>query len=227
MLPDAIIIGDSHSNALKAGCDAHGLTTEILRFSGNFWHSNHILFHAQHGIWVRGLPVQQKQILDLRERLGGLSIINAQVPVIAAMAYHLGRIVPPFGFNGHVTHAEKFAADPKALYASQALVDAYVEPLRDGHIRMARRMGRFGNMTLVVPPNMFAKSNYVTFADTLTRKLRAAGVRVFDPAADICPDGASVPADLMAADGVHGNDRYGAQVIGLMVQRGLIGRKAA
>lgn len=227
MLPDLIVIGDSHSNALKAGCDAHGLTAELLRFSGNFWHAGHILFHGQHGIWVRGLPAAQRQILDLRARLGGLSLINAQVPIIAAMGFHLGRMVPPFGFNNHVTQAGAFDADPESHYASAALVEAYAAPLREGHIRMARRMARFGNMTLVVPPNIHPGTNYVTFARVLTQKMQAAGVPVFDPTPDLCPDGQSLPNALVAPDRVHGNEQYGAEVIGLMIARGLIKRKAA
>jgi hypothetical protein len=227
MLPDAIIIGDSHSDALKAGCDAKGLTTEILRFSGNLWHAGRVSFHRQHGIWVRGNPAGQKRILDLRERFGGLSLISAEVPVIAAMGFHLGRLVPPFGFNRHVTDATGFTADPDSLFASPALVEAYVGSLRTGQIRMAQRMARFGNMTLVVPPKPARRPNYVVIADALAGQLRAAGLRVFDPGIELGAADQTLPDDLWAADGVHGNERYGTAVITLMMEGGLVGHRAA
>ncbi|MDT8854185.1 hypothetical protein RNZ50_03870 [Paracoccaceae bacterium Fryx2] len=222
MLPDLLVIGDSHSDALADGCAAHGLRVEMLRFSGNIWHSGQVVFHAQHGIWVRGLPGMQKQVLALRERLGGRSVISADVPVLAAMGYHMGRIVPPFSANGHVTDAADFAADAGSAYVSRAMVGAYVDAFRANHVRLARRMSRHGNMTLVAPPHAFARRNFPAFAEALTGRMRAAGVRVFDPAPELCPPGAPLDADYLLPDGVHGNARYGAAVIGLLLQRGLI-----
>ena len=76
MLPDVVIIGDSHSSALLAGCEAHGLSAEVARFSGNLWHAGKLMFHGQHGIWPRGLPALQAQILAIRDRLGGRSLVS-------------------------------------------------------------------------------------------------------------------------------------------------------
>lgn len=227
MLPDGLIIGDSHCTALKAGCDAHGLQTDMLRFSGNFWHSGHVLFHAQHGVWVRGLPAMQAHILAMREKFGGRSLISRDIPVIASMGYHMGRIVPPFGMNGHVTAAEAFAADPDSSYASDALVDAYVAEFRAGHIRMAQRMARNSPMVMVVPPRLFPGSNYDRFTQVLSRRLASVGVRLFDPAQTLFADRQGLAADYITPDGVHGNDRYGAEVIGQMIAQGLIGKRAA
>lgn len=226
MLPDVIIIGDSHANAIAAGCAALGIRAELLRFSGNFWHSGHVMFHGQHGIWVRGLPDMQTGILQLRERLGGRSVLSRDVPVIACMGYHLGRIVPPFGFNGHVTGAAAFVADPAASYASQALTDAYVDAVRAGHIRMAQRMARHCALQVVVPPRLFAGSNYDRFADVITTRMRAAGVQVCDPSAALFA-GQGLPADYISADGVHGNERYGTEAVGLLIAQGALGKRAA
>ena len=226
MLPDVIIIGDSHSNAILAGCTAHGIRAEMARFSGNFWHAGHVHFNAQHGIWVRGLADLQKGILDLRERLGGRSLLSRDVPVIGCFAYHLGRIVPPFGFNNHVTDAAGFAADPQASYASRAMVEAAVEEARAGHIRLVQRMARHCDLTMVVPPDLFPASNYTRFSDAISRRIRAAGVRLCDPSAQLFA-GKGLGADYIYADGVHGNERYGTEAVGLMLAEGLLARRAA
>ena len=227
MLPDLLVIGDSHSNALLAGCRAHGLTAEMLRFSGNFWHSGHVVFHREHGIWVRRIAAQQQLVIDLRARLGGRSVIGPDVPILATMGYHLGRIVPPFGTNNHVSDAESFADDPTSHYASVALVDAYVEQTRASHIQLARRMSRHGNMTLVAPPKVFGRSNYHAVADAVSRRMRAAGVRLYDPSEDLFAGGEALASDYLSEDGVHGNDRYGAEVVGRLIAHGLIAKRAA
>ena len=40
-------------------------------------------------------------------------------------------------------------------------------------------------------------------------------------------DRQGLAADYITPDGVHGNDRYGAEVIGQMIAQGLIGKRAA
>ena len=226
-LPDAIIIGDSHSNTLVAGCAANWLRVEMLRLSGNFWHSGSVFFHGRHGVWTRGLATAQAEILELRERLGGLSLISPEVPVIAAMGFHLGRIVPPFGVNGHVTDAATFAADPTAAYASAAMVDAMAMHFRGPHIQMAQRMSRHGNMVLVVPPRLFPGSNYDRFTAAIAARMTAAGVRLFDPSREMFGSEQGLPPELAAPDGVHGNDSYGVRAIKLMLDQGLIAKRAA
>lgn len=227
MLPDAIIIGDSHSNALQAGCAAHGLRVEMLQLSGNFWHGGNVFYHRRHGVWVKGLAAVQAQILALRERLGGRSLINPEVPVIAAMGYHLGRLVPPFGIHGHLTNAAGFAADPDSAYASQAMVDATVDHYRGGHIGMARRMARHGNMVLVTPPRLFPGTSYDQFASAISARMTAAGVRVLDPSAELFGPDRGLPAAMAAADGVHGNEAYGGAVVKLLLDQGSIRSRAA
>ncbi len=227
MLPDVLVIGDSHTTALMAGCQAHGLQAEMLRFSGNFWHSGHVQFHPQHGVWVRRSKAMQQQIMDVRDRLGGRSLVSRDIPILGSMAFNLGRIVPPFGFNRHVTDAGSFAEDTESSYASQALVSAYVDATRGPQFLMVRRMARLASLTLVVPPKLRVRSNYATFSDTIAARLRASGVRLFDPSATLCNEGEALQAQYLAPDGLHGNTDYGSAVIGLMLSEGLIMRRGA
>lgn len=225
-LPDLLIIGDSHSNALVDGCKAHGLSVEMLRFSGNFWHAGDISFHADHGLWIAKPPNQQQQILDLRKRLGGRSVLSPDIPILASLGYHLGRIVPPFGLHGHVTDTRHFAADVTTSYASQALTDAYLGAFRGGHVRLARRMAQAAPMIIVAPPLCNDPPNMRTFHDSITRRMRAVRLNVYDPNTDLFPTGTTLPADYITEDGVHGNAKYGAAVIGKMLAQGLIKPRA-
>lgn len=214
-LPDLLVIGDSHSNALVEGAAALGLRVEMLRFSGNIWHSGRVVAHADHGLWVRGLRAMQAEILALRDRLGGRPVLSREVPVLGAFGYHLGRLVPPMGFAGHVADAAAFDADPGALAMSQAFVDAYVAHHRAGLVRLARTVMRACPLVVVVPPRAFDRPNYAAVRAAITRQLRAGRVDVHDPAPDLCGEGVLDPGYLMA-DGTHGNARYGAAVIAAM-----------
>jgi hypothetical protein len=224
MLPDVIVLGDSHCNALVDGCHAHGLKAEMLRFSGNFWHTGQVSLHADHGIWINRPKRLQDEILALRERLGGRSVLSPDVPVLATMGFHLGRFVPPFGIMGHVTDQRHFDAEPDALYASRAMVNAYIGAYRGTHIRMARRMDRMARVVMVAPPLCHDRPNLRTFFDSVLARMRAVNLTVYDPNGDLPrQDGVLDPA-YVTEDGAHGNARYGAEVIGKLIEQGLLAR---
>jgi hypothetical protein len=220
-LPDVLIIGDSHSAAIKAGCEAVGLRSEILQLSGNFWHEGYVSLHPEHGVWVRG-KAQQDRVLAVRARLDGRTLVSQDIPIIASIGFHLGRIVPPFGFRGHVTEKVDFDRDTYALFASRGLVEAYVRNWRLHHIRMLRRMTQRAPVVAVVPPNVYSWPNYPVFLDVVAQLIRNAGVELYDPREDVGPKGKPLPKAYLAEDGVHGNARFGEEMITNMMRRGLV-----
>jgi hypothetical protein len=224
-LPDVLVIGDSHSNALVEGCLAHGLRVEMFRLSGNLWSAGRVSFHREHGLTVRGAPVVQRQIGALRERLGGRSLLSREVPVLASVGFHLGRLVPPFGMHGHVTEARHFEAKPSALYASASLTDAYLGAFRGEHVRLARQMSRLAPVTYVLPPHFADWGNMRNFALQIASRMRRVGLKVYDPALDLDPSGAPLPRDMLTGALNHGNADYGRAVIGHMLAKGLIKRR--
>jgi len=226
-LPDLIVLGDSHSNALVAGCLAHGLNVEMLRFSGNFWHSGQVRFNRQYGVWVRNSPPNQALVTDLYKRLGDRSFLSPDLPILGSFGFHLGRMVPRFAMNGHETDGPRFLANPDAQFASSALLSAFVAALRVDHFTTAQRLSRFGTLTMVAPPDVFGPSNYQSFRHEIVKQLRDAGTKVYDPNPDLSPTGQAILPDYITADGVHGNDAYGEKVIGMMLKRGLIKKRAA
>lgn len=224
--PDLLILGDSHSVALKAGCDALGLRAEMLSFSGNIWHQGLVSLHRNRGVFVRNRAFQQR-VAELAARLGRGNVLSAEVPVLASFGFHLGRIVPPFGFNGHRIDAAGFLADGTSQFASRALAEAYVRHFRQGHVRMLRRLSDVVPTIAVAPPDIFGAVNYPLFVAIVKEMIRDAGVALFDPCEELFPGQGGLPAEFLTEDGVHGNADYGARVIGLLLDRGLIARRVA
>jgi len=223
-LPDILIVGDSHTAALKAGCEAHGLRAAVLGFSGNLWHAGHVVLHRTHGLWVRGAAMQAR-VRAVQEKLGGGSLLRPDLPVLASVGFHLGRLVPAFGFRNHTSTGEEFGAGDNRLFASSALIADYAEHFRRPHIRFLVRIARQAPVTAVAPPHFYTAENYPAFYDYLARAIRKTGVTFHDPRDD-WPGNAPLGAEYLAADGVHGNDAYGAKVIGHMLDRGLVRRRA-
>lgn len=99
--------------------------------------------------------------------------------------FFAGRIVPPFGFHGHVTGAAEFEADPDSLFASRAVVEVCARHWRLAHVRLLRRMSQLAPLVAVMAPNVYSVPNYPAFIDVMAAMIRAAGVTLCDPREDI------------------------------------------
>lgn len=223
--PDVMILGDSHAVALEAGCLAHGLVPAVLSFSGNLWHQGLIGLNRATGIRARG-RAWQRRVGDLAVALDRPNVLSADVPVLACFGFHLGRIVPPFGYHGHQADAGAFLAEPEAQFASSALVADYARAMRQGHLRMLAQLARRVPTLAVVPPSIYPPGNYPAFVAAIRDMIGDLGVPLVDPSAELFPGAAMLPEALRSEDGVHGNAAYGRVAIGLMIERGLIGRAA-
>lgn len=225
-LPDLLILGDSHSAALKAGCDAHGLKAEVLSFSGNFWHAGYIALNRSQELRVRGAAMQAR-VKTVGDSLGGGNVLRPDLPVLASVGFHLGRLVPPFGFRNHVTEDEAFDAEEDRLFASSALVADYAQHFRGAHLRFLRRLSRLVPLTVVAPPHFYTGENYAAFYGYLAGAIRGTGVSFCDPREAWGGLDAPLGQEFLSADGVHGNEAYGERIIGHMLRTGQIARRAA
>ncbi len=224
LVPDLMILGDSHAVALQVGCVAHGIVPAVLSFSGNLWHHGHVALHRRTGIHVRG-RAWHARVTDLGRALGRANVLSAEVPVLACFGFHLGRIVPAFGYNGHQSDPALFLADPESGFASSALVRAYAEAMRAGQLRLLAQLSRRVPTLAVVPPAIYPAGNYPAFVAAIKERIRALGVPLVDPSAELFPGAAMLPQALRSDDGVHGNAAYGQAAIGMMIERGLIRRR--
>jgi hypothetical protein len=222
MQPDVIIIGDSHTAALRAGCEALGLNAALLYVSGNHWHVGCAEFHAAYGLYFPRRPVLQHRLNLIRRAIGGGSVFGRDVPVIASFGYHLGRLVPPFTGWGHTPDATAFAATPGAFFASSGLMAAYVSHYRDKHFGILAQAAAQCDLTVVAPPMVQTDAAVHAFACHITGRLQQAGVRVHDPRAGRAYDGTTLAEGLLAEDRVHGNAAYGTAVMRTLLGQGLI-----
>ncbi len=227
MQPDVLIIGDSHTAALQAGCAALGLNAALFYLSGNHWHAGAAAFHAEAGLQFARRPVLQRRVSAIRGSMGGASLFNAHVPVIASFGYHLGRLVPPFASWGHTTDAAEFAGGADRHFATAGLMAATVAHFRDSHIGILAQASRLCDLMVVAPPMVTADATAHGFACHITARLQAAGVRVHDPRGGRAYDGVTLDEGLLSSDRVHGNAAYGAQVIGDLLAQGLIRKPEA
>jgi hypothetical protein len=223
---DYIILGDSHTKALKEGFDANGLRAEVLTFSGNLWHAGHIVPDERHGI-SSGMALVRQLVAAMEDRIGA-TMLTAGVPVIASVGYHLGRLAPPYSFRGHVANRADFTADEQSLFTSQGFLRAYVRHHRHFLVKLLRRLNRAAPVLVVAPPDVRAAPNYAVMRTMITELIRESSIAVHDPGetgrfAAMRPLG----EDYLAEDRVHGNARYGAELVAELLARGAIPQAAA
>lgn len=219
--PVLLILGDSHAIALKAGADLLGLPAEELQFSGAGWHDQRFTL-GENGLEVRGIPRAAGQLRALREKLGVADVFASGLPVLTTVGFHLGRLVPPFGWNGHQVQAEDAPGITEGLTASHAFAQEYVRHYRRRHYRLLRRLARLTTVVVVVPPRVHDRPNYDIFQSIIIEDLRGLGLTVYDPAEDLAGEDGFIPASLLAEDGIHASAECGAKMIAAMRERGLL-----
>jgi hypothetical protein len=222
MRPDVIIIGDSHTAALRDGCLAVGLQPALFYLSGNHWHTGAAAFHAAHGLHFARRPAMQRRLAEIRASVGGGSVFTPDVPVIASFGYHLGRLAPPFSGWGHTTDAAVFQAEPWRHFASEGLLAAYVAHYRDSHIDILTKAAKRCPLVVVAPPMVQADAVAHAMACHITDRLQKAGVQVQDARGGRAYDGTVLRPELLSDDKVHGNAAYGEAVIRGLLKQGMI-----
>ncbi|WP_435257856.1 hypothetical protein ACSBLW_17380 [Thioclava sp. FR2] len=221
MRPDLLIIGDSHTAALQEAAIARGLRSEMLYISGNFWHENKMRPHPDYGLTTPHRRGLNRRIAEFSQTVEG-SAFPKDIPVLASIGYHLGRLVPLFSRHGHSPDPSHAAVTEEALFVSDAFLVAYIFSHRNSLFRLLRLGGLDANLLVIAPPMIQTDPVALYFAARITRILRDHGIAVFDPREE--PDWADqpLPENLRAPDGVHGNEAYGAEVLARIFDRDLI-----
>jgi hypothetical protein len=219
---DAIVLGDSQAIALKEGCDQLGLRTALMSLSGNFWHMGLVRYNPSRGIVGRGAA--QARVNGFKAENGFEKLPHPGLPVIATFGFHLGRILPMFGIDGHRTRAEEFEEDLSAHFVSRGMMRAYARAFRQAHFDMLKRLTRQVPTLLVAPPLMSEEGNMVDFRSEILAMMREAGIDTLDPCAEIAGADRALPAVLRAPDNNHGNADYGRQAVELVCASGFLAR---
>lgn len=206
LVPDLVIVGDSHSAALYEAAAARGLDARMLYISGNHWHDGLVRWHRLRGLDAPANRRLRAQILRFAQDQGG-SVFPRNVPILACFGYHLGRLTGPFQRHGHDT-------DPagEGSFVSPAFLRGYVMAQRRHLVENLRRAARLRDLTVIAPPVVQAVPVAQAMAGVLTDAMLAAGLRVFDPRRTAGFEGL-LPDDQRSDDTVHGNVVYGGRVL--------------
>lgn len=220
--PQLICIGDSHCAALLSGARQLGLSCDGAAWSGSVWHDGHFTFD-ENGIAPVGLLKIEKTVNELRERLGRDRLVQLGQPVLTTVGFHLGRLVPPFGWNGHQAFASNEVRLEEAHVTSRAFLRDYVRHHRAKHFRVLKAWAAKDNLIVVTPPRAHQRPSYDAFLEELIVYYRSAGIFVFDTSAVFADhEDGLVPASLLEEDGLHGTSDYGAKIIEAMTREGLL-----
>lgn len=221
MHPDLLIIGDSHTAALHEAALARGLKPGLLYISGNFWHENQMRPNRAHGLTQPHRRGLNRRIIDFTEQTGGPAF-RKDVPVLASIGYHLGRLVPLFSRHGHTPDAAQFGQDDAHLFVSDDFLMSYILHHRDTLFRVLRYGAQNAKLTVVAPPMIQTDPVALYIGRRITSALRKHGLTVFDPRDEEDWADRPLPEHLRAQDGVHGNAAYGAEVLDRLSHRGLL-----
>lgn len=219
---DAMILGDSHAVALKAGCDKLGLRTGILSISGNLWHAGFVRFHRRKG--MVGRATAQRRINEFKQNQRFEIVPPSGLPVIATLGFHLGRVVPMFALDGHRTDEAEFQADPAHQYVSRGMLRAYINAFRRQHIEFLTRLAQMTPTLVVAPPFFWQAGNAADFTTEILAMMSEAGLATLNPCAELYGAGVALPEEYRTADGIHGNAEYGAQAVDLVLRSGFLNR---
>ena len=233
-MPEVILVGDSHTLALYQGCCALGINAAILKSGGIHWNQGKIRIFAPRRGRSPILPALRPDIELLQTRMDRTDIFDGSVPVIASIGFHCGHLARAFGAYGHVAWPPPgglaVSDDEPVLFASKAMIRAFIDDRRSTHISLLRCIASRCNLTVILPPRAPKNEKKIRFRhniDALTaviaERVTSYGISVYDPNADFVGDDAILPWQWVNDDGFHGSPDYGKLVMERLIARGALG----
>lgn len=221
MKPDLLMLGDSHTIALEDGAKRLGLAVEVLRFGGGGWHEGKFGWGPD-GLVPKGSPMGRHSLEQLREKLGVQNIFSLGLPIVTTIGFHLALMVRPMGWFGHQMMPATGEAPKTGLLMSSAFVSDYIDHYRAAHLRVLRRLSREAKVIVVPPPVLTTDPQTAAVRGLIIGKMRALGLEVFDPMAELLPEEPVLPARFLGDDPNHATADYGEMVISALRTAGKI-----
>lgn len=224
MTLDAILIGDSHTLAMKKGAERIGLNVGAIQFSGAVWHQGKFAWSSEAGYIPKGIRSGKSKVNRLREQLDNAeNVFSMGIPVVASVGFHLGLLAGAMNWYNHKTLPAYRTSNPSenSLVSSQ-FVDQYIAHFRTRHIRFLKRMSNSCPVVIVAPPNIPDEPNLQYFRANIIAMMLRSGLNVFDPVEHLFGPKMMFPKNLIAEDGKHGSVEYGQKVVSELIKIGFL-----
>lgn len=225
--PKVFILGDSHTAALKMGCDLLGIDNVNVVVGGLHWHDGILSRGGRYGLTANWGGTLAKNIQQAAEALGTNDLVDPGVPVIGSFGYHMGQLCQPLVVDRYSVYAgpEHQFDHPGENVLSQAFARDYLEERRRHQIELAEEMARNTSLVMVKQPAAPNNSTRVHryFDAVISDRLRHAGAVVYDHR-DATADRHTgyVPETLLEEDKGHGNAEFGRICVQDMLDRGIL-----
>lgn len=237
-MPRAILVGDSHVLALQQGCEALGIPVAMLKSGGIHWNAGKIRVFAPRRRRTPVMPKLESAVRALERQLSVTDVFDSGLPVIASVGFHVGHLARGFGGAGHVAGRPPAGLSVEetdgCLFASQAVLEAFVNARRARHFKLLSHIAGKCRLTVVLPPRAPKNEGKIRFrhniealTSCIAGRLTRMGLEVYDPNAEFAGDGAPLPWSLVNEDGFHGTPEYGLRVVERLVARGALETGAA
>ena len=212
---DALVIGDSHSRALRVGCNANGLKIQGFSASGANWVDQTIRFDRKRGLRSTVNRRINRRLGKIADALGCENILDAGVPVLISL-FNLGRLSGGFSWHNHAVAGDP-GIDADGLTVSPGFLRDYVLDQRRFQLGLMKRIATRTQVCIVAPPPINPTPTSLAMRSILCDSVRDMKLPLVDPL-DFMPDGSdSLPPEHIHEDGRHGNDAYGTWLVGHMI----------
>lgn len=222
---DALVIGDSHSRALRAGCNANGLKIQGFSASGANWVDQTIRFDRKRGLRSTANRRMNRRFGRIADAVGVENIFDTGAPALISL-FNLGRLSGGFSWHNHQV-PEEDDSDADALPVSPGFLRDYVLEQRRFQLGLMKRISVRSKVCIVAPPPISPTPTSRAMRRILCDSVRDMKLPLVDPLDFMADDEDRLPPEHVHEDGRHGNDAYGKWLVGHMIEAGAIRKSGA
>lgn len=212
-----IILGDSHTRALKSGCIALGVEQDTLSYSGHSWIDAKISYHPVFGLHSTRRKWVKRSATKFGLKHGHNNMFDTGLPILMS-CFYLGRRTNTVRWNGHDHVANVSSFDDEQISVSEDFLDTYTSSLKGPNFDLIQRIQDNGNrVTVIAPPMVRGTPLSRSICGQLGDEVQKLGVGFYDPWDDLPGDPGVFPPEFLHKDQRHGNDEYGAFVVQALI----------
>jgi hypothetical protein len=217
-----LIIGDSHTRALKSGCLSLGVEQDTLSYAGTSWVDANIRYHPDFGLHSTRRKWVKRSATKFGLKHGHNNMFKSGLPILMS-CFYLGRRVNTVRWNGHDHVAKISSFDDDLIPVSEDFLDAYTSSLKGANFDLIQKILNNGNsVTVVAPPTLSGTALSRSICRQLGDEVQKLGAGFYDPWDDLPGEPGVFPPEFIHKDQRHGNDEYGEFVVQALIDKELL-----